>query len=47
MNTISGTTDDSWSQLILDCLGHEVYDGYEWDDNDFYYKKVENSGPTQ
>ncbi|XP_078158142.1 serine/threonine-protein phosphatase 7 long form homolog [Carex rostrata] len=42
--TISGCTDDNWSQLILDCLGQEVYDGYEWDDNDFYHKKVENKG---
>ncbi|XP_078170300.1 serine/threonine-protein phosphatase 7 long form homolog isoform X2 [Carex rostrata] len=41
---ISGYTDDNWSQLIEDCLGHEVYDGNEWDENDFYYKKVENSG---
>ena len=40
---ISGCTDD-WSQLIEDCIGHEVYDGLEWDDNDFYYKKVEHSG---
>ena len=37
---ITGRTDDHYSQLILDCLGHEVYDGYEWDeDNEFYYKK--------
>ncbi|XP_078170581.1 protein MAINTENANCE OF MERISTEMS-like [Carex rostrata] len=41
---ISGCTDDHYSQLILDCLGHEVYDGLEWDDNDFYYKKVEHAG---
>ena len=41
---ISECTDDNWSQLIEDCLGHEVYDGHEWDQNDFYYKKVDNSG---
>ena len=41
---ICGCTDDEYSQLILDCLGHEVYDGYEWDDDEFYHKKVENKG---
>ena len=41
---ICGYTDDEYSQLILDCLGHEVYDGYEWGDNDFYHRKVDNRG---
>jgi hypothetical protein len=44
---ISGCTDDNWSQLIEDCLGHEVYDGYEDENDEFFVTRVDNRLESQ
>ena len=44
---IAGHTDDNWSLLIEDCLGHEVYDGNEDSDDEFFYSKVADNGEVK